>query len=86
MNLHGNGANFKSTFLRGLREAMGDYAVELDPDVFVARTGRGSVSDKEQTAVLQGARLATAEEFETGNAMAEAQIKAITAPTITTQA
>ena len=83
--MYGAGANSKSTLMQAVRTATGDYATDLDPDVFVARRGRASVADKELVAVLQGARLAWGDEIDAGNQLAEAQIKWLTNPTITTQ-
>jgi putative DNA primase/helicase len=82
---YGVGANGKSTLMRAAREALGDYGVELNADVFIARKGRASVADREQIAVLQGARLAITDEIDQGNLLAEAQLKWLTAPASSSQ-
>jgi putative DNA primase/helicase len=76
--LFGGGSNFKSSLLRGIREAMGDYAYHTDPDLLVGSSGRKSVSDKQLMAELQGKRLVTTSEIKADQSLAEGMLKFLT--------
>ncbi len=72
---YGGGGNGKGTFLNTLTAIWGDYAKIASVDTFVE-----SRQDRHTTdlAMLQGARLVTAQETEEGRRWAEARIKALT--------
>jgi P4 family phage/plasmid primase-like protien len=74
--LYGPGANGKSIFINTLLEALGSYATVADPAAFLT-----SKWDRHpaEIAVLQGARLVTAQENEAGRPWAESRIKTLTA-------
>jgi putative DNA primase/helicase len=74
--LYGSGSNGKSTALRGLMEAMGDYALQAAPDLLIAREGGGGPNN--DVAELQGTRLVATIEVESGQKMAEGLVKQIT--------
>jgi putative DNA primase/helicase len=77
--LYGLGANFKSSYLRGIREALGDYAYVTDPDLLVSSSrDPKSVSDKAMIAELQGRRFVTTSEIDEGQALAEGMVKVLT--------
>ena len=80
--LWGGGSNYKSTFTRALREAMGDYSHHTEPDILVGQSGRKSVSDRQMLAELRGKRLVTTGEIAEGQSLAEAVVKILTDPEI----
>jgi P4 family phage/plasmid primase-like protien len=73
--LHGQGGNGKGVFLNSLTAVLGDYARVSPMEVFT-----DCKSDRHPTelAMLQGARLVTAQETEDGRRWAESKIKALT--------
>ncbi len=73
--IHGLGGNGKSVFLNTLTGIMGTYAAVASVDTFTASNTATHPAD---LAMLQGARLVTAQETEEGRAWAESRIKAIT--------
>lgn len=76
--LWGDGANGKSTFIRGLTEALGDYASITAPDVFIRGRGEMSAATASGLSDLRGTRLAATTETEEGQHLAESTIKWIT--------
>ncbi len=75
---HGAGANGKSTFLYGLRDALGDYAMEAPGELLTASKGKRSAGEESALAQCQGRRLITTVETEQGKRMAEALMKQLT--------
>ncbi|MDF2235767.1 phage/plasmid primase, P4 family [Albimonas sp. CAU 1670] len=73
--IYGPGGNGKSVFLNALHGILGDYAVTAPMDAFTA-----SNNDRHATelAMMNGARLVTASETESGRGWAEARIKQLT--------
>lgn len=73
--IHGPGGNGKGVFLNTVTKILGDYAVTAQMDTFIA-----SRNDRHPTelAMLQGARLVTAQETEEGRSWAESRIKQLT--------
>lgn len=73
--LHGTGANGKGVFLNTIAAILGDYAKTAPAETFEASPhGRHPT----ELAMLQGARLITAQETEEGRRWAEARIKSLT--------
>jgi P4 family phage/plasmid primase-like protien len=72
---HGPGASGKSTMLKGLRMALGDYAMTADFTSFTERRANGP---KEDIARLAGARLVVSVEVKDGTRLAEGLIKWLT--------
>lgn len=72
----GDGANGKSKYLGGLREADGDYAGVASFDTFDADSGRNGVGN--DLAALRGRRLVTAIETDQERRLAEAKVKRLT--------
>lgn len=75
--LYGSGSNGKSTALRALLDAMGDYALQAAPDLLISKEKSGSGPNND-VADLQGARLVATVEVEDGQRMAEGLVKQIT--------
>jgi putative DNA primase/helicase len=73
--LYGTGANGKSTFLETLRAMLGDYAQHSDFSTFIARNINGPRND---IARLNGARLVTAQEIQSGQRLDERLVKQLT--------
>ena len=73
---HGPEATIKSTFLGALSATLGDYAMAVDPEVFLRRAHVGGPRD--DVAGMEGARLVVCAEFDRGGVMAEAQLKQLT--------
>ncbi len=73
--LHGTGANGKSTFLRVLGDALGEYARQADPELLLAHRGEVHPTG---VADLDGARFVTTVEVEAGRRLGEATVKALT--------
>lgn len=73
----GAGKNGKSTFLRALRDVLGDYAAEAPAELLVHRREWGPSQDS-ALAGLRGSRLVTTIETEEGKRMAEALTKQLT--------
>ena len=73
--LYGKGANGKSTFLEVVRHVLGDYAQTADFASFMVSKNQTVRND---IAKLNGARLVTATESESGKRMSEAVVKQLT--------
>ena len=73
--LYGKGANGKSTFLEVVRHVLGDYAQTADFASFMVTKNQTIRND---IAKLNGARLVTATESESGKRMSEAVVKQLT--------
>lgn len=73
--LHGHGANGKSVFLGTLAHVLGGYAATATLDTF---SGTRSARHLSELAGLRAARLVVVPETESGQAWAEARIKAVT--------
>jgi P4 family phage/plasmid primase-like protien len=73
--LYGKGANGKSTFLEVVRHVIGDYAQTADFGSFMVSKNQTVRND---LAKLNGARLVTATESESGKRMSEAVVKQLT--------
>jgi putative DNA primase/helicase len=73
--IHGGGGNGKGVFINTLTRIVGDYATVASMEALTA-----SRNDRHPTelAMLQGARLVTAQETEEGRAWKEVQIKVLT--------
>lgn len=71
---YGGGSNGKSTLARAIQEVMGEYAMEADTDLLLARrdTHPTGVAD------LLGARFVVAQEVDEGRRLNEAQVKQLT--------
>ncbi len=72
---HGTGANGKSTLLTGLRQAAGDYGMQLDPAVLTV-----AAHEQHPTGLtdLRGARFVSTIETEAGKRLNEALVKQLT--------
>lgn len=82
--LWGGGANGKSTFLRAISEALGDYATTLEARELVATKNPRQGGPTEALARLKGKRLVSTVEVEEGQHLAEGLVKQLTGePTIT---
>ncbi len=79
--LHGVGANGKTTFLRVLRAALGDYAADTPFSTFEARQAQNIPND---LAALVSKRIVTASEADVGARMSEARIKSLTGSDVVT--
>ena len=73
--LYGKGANGKSTFLEVVRHVLGDYAQTADFASFMISKNQTIRND---IAKLNGARLVTATESESGKRMSETVVKQLT--------
>jgi putative DNA primase/helicase len=73
--LWGKGANGKTTFLEVIRHVLGDYAQTADFASFMVSKQQGVRND---IARLNGARLVTATESESGKRMSESVVKQLT--------
>lgn len=71
---YGGGSNGKSTLARAIQQVMGEYAMEADTDLLLARR------DAHPTGVadLLGARFVVAQEVEEGRRLNESQVKQLT--------
>lgn len=74
---HGDGANGKSTLRNAIRNALGDYAVEIDP-VILLESKQGQKANGPERMRLQGIRLAFCSEIANGAKMDEAMVKKLT--------
>jgi putative DNA primase/helicase len=72
--LHGTGANGKSTLVNAIMEALGGYAMQVAPDLLLAKRG----SHPTELADLFGARLAAAVEVDQDRRLAESLVKQLT--------
>ncbi len=73
--LYGLGCNGKSVLANVLKALLGDLASTATADLLMARDNRGASND---VAALRGARLVNVSEFDSGERLAEAQIKTLT--------
>jgi putative DNA primase/helicase len=74
---YGVGANGKTTFVAGIRAALGSYAVKIPTSVLVGRgPDRGSATP--ELVKLRGARFVVADEPEAGARLRESHVKALT--------
>ena len=72
--LHGIGANGKSTLVNAVMDSLGDYAIQVAPDLLLAKHG----SHPTELADLFGARLAAAVEVDQDRRLAESLVKQLT--------
>lgn len=72
---HGSGSNGKSTFFGALRRVLGDYAVNINPEVLVTTSRQ---VDQSYVVALRGARLAILAETEEGAHFSVAAMKRLT--------
>ena len=73
---YGDGANGKSTLVNTLMKITGDYSQQIDVESLLVKKNEGISND---IACLQGARLVSASESESGRRLAEAKIKQLSA-------
>jgi len=85
--LIGKGANFKSTILRAIREALGEYGDTMAASNLVRQSGQHqkSVADKAEIANLRGRRLVTTSEIESDQVLSESFLKQTTEDVIMAQ-
>ena len=72
--LTGTGRNGKGTLIRSLAAALGDYAIEAEPELFLARDRAHPTGQLD----LRGVRLATCQETDDGKPLAVATVKRLT--------
>jgi putative DNA primase/helicase len=72
--LHGTGANGKSTLVNAVMDTLGDYAMQVAPDLLLAKRA----SHPTELADLFGARLAAAVEVDQDRRLAESLVKQLT--------
>jgi len=72
--LTGTGRNGKGTFVRSTCAALGDYAIEAEPELFLARDRAHPTGQLD----LRGIRLATCQETDEGKRLAVATVKRLT--------
>jgi putative DNA primase/helicase len=72
--LTGTGRNGKGTFVRVVGAALGPYAIEAEPDIFMARDRAHPTGQLD----LRGTRLATCQETDDGRRMDVASVKRLT--------
>jgi putative DNA primase/helicase len=70
----GTGRNGKGVFVRAVATAFGDYAIEAEPDLFLARDRAHPTGQLD----LRGVRLATCQETDEGRHLAVATVKRLT--------
>lgn len=70
----GTGANGKSVFDGAIRNALGDYAITAEPDLFMHRDNAHPTGEMD----LRGVRLVTVSESERDRRLAEATVKRLT--------
>jgi len=71
----GTGANSKTTVVETVKFALGDYAIQTNPALLMAKS---SDTHPTERATLHGRRLAVTSETEEGRALAEVQVKQLT--------
>jgi len=76
--LYGSGANGKTTFTKIIEELTGSYAVQTQPETFMARDNRAGGNASPDVARLNGARLVLANETEEGQRLSESLVKQMT--------
>ena len=72
--LTGSGRNGKGTFVRTMANALGDYAIETEPDLFMARERAHPTGLLD----LRGVRFATCQETDAGRRLDVAVVKRLT--------
>ena len=72
--LTGSGRNGKGTFVRTVANALGDYAIETEPDLFMARERAHPTGLLD----LRGVRFATCQETDAGRRLDVAVVKRLT--------
>jgi len=72
--LTGSGRNGKGTFVRTIASALGDYAIETEPDLFMARERAHPTGLLD----LRGVRFATCQETDAGRRLDVAAVKRLT--------
>jgi putative DNA primase/helicase len=73
--LFGSGSNGKTTLLEAIRHVMGGYAGQVAVKTLMAKRGDSISNDIAQ---LQGRRFVTSSEVDSGQRLAEAQVKQLT--------
>lgn len=76
--LHGSGSNGKSTVLNVVREIIGGYGLQTQPEVLMARKGVNPSGPTPELARLAGPRFVVANETEDGQRFAESLVKQLT--------
>ena len=76
--LHGSGANGKTTFVNVLREVIGEYARQSQPEVIMVQRYAAQTGPTPELVRLAGARLVCMGETEDGQQLAESRIKQMT--------
>ncbi|HEX3733771.1 MAG TPA: phage/plasmid primase, P4 family [Solirubrobacterales bacterium] len=78
----GSGKNGKSTFLRAIRNALGDYAMEAAPELLIRGRGKRSAGDNSAMADLRGRRFVTTIETGEGASLDEVFVKQLTGESV----
>ncbi|QXE92808.1 primase C-terminal domain-containing protein [Geomonas subterranea] len=76
--LIGDGCNGKSTFLNVVKTVLGDYAVQANPDSFMASRYNSAGGARSDLMRFAGARMVMASEGEEGQRLAESFLKQVT--------
>lgn len=77
--LHGTGANGKSTFIETIAEMMGEYHYKTAAELLmITKNPQGGSSASPDIASLQGSRMVTASELDSGRRFSESKIKDLT--------
>ncbi len=76
--LWGKGRNGKSTFLNTIKQILGDYTTQVQPETLMTRRNNDGGSPRSDLMALRGARFVTASEGERGQQLAESLIKQLT--------
>jgi len=75
---HGDGLNGKSTFLRALRDVLGEYAASLPAELLTPRRGGMDAGAYSALASMRGVRMVTTVETEQGRELSESFVKELT--------
>ncbi|HEX5502806.1 MAG TPA: phage/plasmid primase, P4 family [Thermomicrobiales bacterium] len=78
----GSGKNGKSTFLRAVRRALGDYAMEAAPELLIQSRGKRNAGEEAAVAELQGRRFVTTIETAEGARLHETFVKQLTGESV----
>ena len=76
--LWGNGSNGKSTFVKIMKKAFGDYGKTVNPELLLQQKNSSMQSTEFAFASLKGARLLTMSETDEGERMSDKTIKKLT--------
>lgn len=76
--LWGQGRNGKSTFLNTIKQILGDYSSQAQPETLMVRRNNDGGAPRSDLMALRGARFVTASEGETGQQLAESLVKQLT--------